>query len=246
MKKRFTNSSNPLISEKALEKHRQIPGDYAEQSMSVRGAVDKSLILACILLFTSIIGYSAPSNLFMYGGMFGGLALVIFSVFKPQYSAFTAPAYAAVEGLFVGSVTSYFAMAYDGIVFQAVSLTIAILFTMLFVYKSGLIKVTSKFRTGVIMATGAIFIVYLASFALSFFGINIPFLHENSMIGIGISLVIIGVASLNLLLDFDNFDKGEELGLPKYYEWFFGMGLMITLVWLYIEIIRLLAILNSD
>lgn len=242
---RFTNSNNPLIGEKALER-RQLPQDYSNGSMSVDGAVNKSLILGCILLFTAVIGYSAPSNLFLFGGMIGGLVLVIVSVIKPQYSAYTAPAYAALEGLFVGTVSAMYAHQFDGIVFQAVSLTMAIFFAMLFLYKSGTIKVTPQFRTGIIMATGAIFIVYILSWILSFFGIQMPFLHENSMIGIGISLAIIGVASLNLLLDFDNFDRGEEFGLPRYYEWFFAMGLIITLVWIYIEVIRLLAILSSN
>ncbi len=243
---RFSNSNNPLIGEKALNKHTRGLEDTTYQPMTVSGAVDKSLILGCILLFTAIIGYSAPSNLFLFGGMIGGLVLVIISVIKPQYSSITAPAYAALEGLFVGAVTAIYAQAFDGIIFQAVSLTIAVLFAMLFIYKSGMIKVTPQFRTGVIMATFGIFAVYILSFILSFFGINVPFLHEGGMIGIGISLVIIGVAALNLLLDFDNFDKGAEMGLPKYYEWFFGMGLMITLVWLYLEILRLLAVLQSD
>ncbi|MEM6380418.1 MAG: Bax inhibitor-1/YccA family protein, partial [Bacteroidota bacterium] len=116
----------------------------------------------------------------------------------------------------------------------------------LFIYKSGIIKVTNKFRTGVMMATGAILLVYVLSWVLSFFGINMPFLHEGGMMGIGISVVIIGVAALNLLLDFDNFEKGEQYGAPMYMEWFSAMGLLITLVWLYIEFLRLLAILNSD
>lgn len=245
MNNRFTNSNNPLISEKALERNRS-DVDYSDGPMSVSGAVDKSLILAAILLFTAIIGYSIASPMLMIGGAVIGLILVVISVFKPQYSGMTAPAYAAFEGLFVGSLTAAYATAYNGIVFQAVSLTIAILFGMLFLYKSGMVRVTPQFRTGVIMATFGIFAVYLISFVLSFFGITVPYLHQGGMMGIGISLAIIGVASLNLLLDFDNFDRGEEMGLPKYYEWFFGMGLMVTLVWLYVEILRLLSILNRD
>ena len=117
---------------------------------------------------------------------------------------------------------------------------------MLFVYKAGIITVTSKFRSGVIMATGAVVLMYVLSIVLSLFGINLPFLHEGGLMGIGISLVIIGIASLNLLLDFDNFDKGEQAGAPAHFEWFFAMGLLVTLVWLYIEILRLLAILASS
>ena len=117
---------------------------------------------------------------------------------------------------------------------------------MLFFYKTGIIKVTEKFRSGVIMATGAIFVVYILSWVLGFFGINIPYLHEGGLMGIGISLLIIGVAALNLLLDFDNFEKGEQYGAPKYMEWFSAMGLLITLVWLYVEILRLIAMFSSS
>ncbi|MEZ4931497.1 MAG: Bax inhibitor-1/YccA family protein [Saprospiraceae bacterium] len=137
-----------------------------------------------------------------------------------------------------------YAGAFGGaIVFHAVTLTFAVLFMMLFLYKTGMIKVTEKFRSGVMMATGAIFIVYLLSWVLGMFGVNIPYLHEGGMMGIGISVVIIGIAALNLLLDFDMFEKGEQYRAPKYMEWFAAMGLLITLVWLYIEILRLLAIL---
>jgi uncharacterized YccA/Bax inhibitor family protein len=151
-----------------------------------------------------------------------------------------------LEGFFVGSISAMYATFQGGIVFNAVCLTIATLFMMLFIYKSGVIKVNNKFRTGVMMATGAVALVYVLSFALSFFGIQIPYLHEGGMIGIGISVVILGVAALNLLLDFDNFEKGEQYGAPMYMEWFSAMGLLITLIWLYIEFLRLLAILNND
>ena len=139
-----------------------------------------------------------------------------------------------------------YAAAFSGIIFQAVTMTFALLFMMLFIYKAGIIKVTQKFRSGVIMATGAVMLVYIASFVLSMFGINMPYLHEGGMIGIGISVAIIGIASLNLLLDFDNFEKGEQYGSPKYMEWFSAMGLIITLVWLYIEILHLLSIISSS
>ena len=163
-----------------------------------------------------------------------------------EYSPTLAPLYAALEGLFVGGISAMYAARFGGIVFQAIMLTIAVLFTMLFLYRSGIIKVTEKLRAGVYMATGAIFLVYILSFILSFFGIQIPFLHSTGPIGIGISLVIIGIAAFNLLLDFDNFEKGERYGAPAYMEWFLGMGLLITLVWLYIEILRLLAIFASS
>ena len=139
-----------------------------------------------------------------------------------------------------------FAAEYAGIVFQAVSLTMGTCLMMLMVYKSGLIKITEKFRMGVAMATGAIFLVYLVSWIGMFAGFEVPFIHESGPLGIGISVVIIGVASLNLLLDFDLFEKGASQGAPKYMEWFCGLALMVTIVWLYVEFLRLLSKLQRD
>jgi len=254
MKKKgmFKSSSNPMFSEKAMQRTSQqtLDGDFiqvAGEKMTVSGAVNKSLILGAIMLFTAYFGFTMANTLFMWGGAIAGIAIVFAASYKPEWSTFLAPLYAAVEGLFVGAVSwIYFTAFFPGIIFQAVTLTMAVFFVMLFLYKAQIIKVTQKLRSGVIMATGAIMLVYILSFVLSFFGINIPFLHEGGMMGIGISLLIIGVASMNLLLDFDNFDKGEQMGVPAYYEWFFAMGLLVTIVWLYIEILRLLSVLSSD
>ena len=169
----------------------------AGEKMTVAGAVNKTFILATIMLATAVIGYTMASPILWIGGAIGGLIVVIIASMRPHLSPTLAPLYAALEGFFVGAVSAYYAEAFSGIILHAVSLTMAVLFIMLFVYKAGIIKVTNKFRTGVIMATGAIFVVYLMSWILSMFGINIPYLHEGGMMGIGISLVIIGVASLN-------------------------------------------------
>lgn len=249
--KKFTESSNPLLKEEAFKNAAgNSSNEYAEaiveSPMTVAGAINKTFILFGLMLITSLISYAMPSQIFMFGGAIGGLIVVFVIAAKPSRAPVWAPVYAVLEGLFVGSITATFAGFMDGIVFQAVTLTFAVLFMMLFIYKAGIIKVTEKFRSGVIMATGAIVIVYLLSFVLSLFGINMPFLHEGGLLGIGISLVIIGIAALNLLLDFDNFEKGEQFGAPSYMEWFSAMGLLITLVWLYVEILRLLAILNSN
>ncbi len=240
----FFESSNPVMNEKILQ---QSAGTLVQggETMTVSGAVNKTLLLTAILLFTTVFSYVNPNPILMWGGAIGGFIVVIFSVFKPQYSNITAPIYAALEGLFVGGISAIYANLFDGIIFQAVSITMAILFMMLFLYKSGIIKVTKSLRTGVIMATGGVFLVYLVSMILGMFGINVPFLHEGGMVGIGISVVIIGIASMNLLLDFDNFDKGEEFGAPAYMEWFFAMGLLVTLVWLYLEVLRLAAMLSG-
>ena len=251
---RFKSSSNPFMKEEALRNssNEVLDADMTAahiiaEKMTVMGAVNKTFILFGIMLLTSAFSYQSPSMLFILLGVFGGLGILIFAAFKKHLSGTLAPIYAALEGLFVGSVTAIYAHKFGGgIVFHAITLTFAVLFMMLFIYKTGIIKVTAKFKMGVIMATGAIMLVYLLSWILSFFGMSIPFLHEGGALGIGISVVIIGVAALNLLLDFDMFEKGAEYRAPKYMEWFCAMGLLVTLIWLYIEILRLLAILSSN
>ena len=242
----FTRSRNPIMKESVYQRSSAEIAAEGEERMTVQGAINKTYVLFAILSVTAFIGWNMASPVIMWIGAIAGLITLLICVFKTHLSPTLAPLYAAFEGLFVGAISGFYAGLFSGIIMHAVTLTIAILFLMLFLYKSGLVKVTQKFRTGVIMATGAVLVVYLLSFALSFFGINMPYIHEGGIIGIGISLVIIGIASLNLLLDFDNFEKGEQMGAPKYMEWFSAMGLMVTLVWLYIEILRLLAILNRD
>lgn len=254
----LSGSRNPMFRDSMTEQGAQntLDGGFIERagegSMTVSGAVNKSFILGAIMLVTAIFAYgqtlggSPYASWMLWGGVLGGFAMVLFMSFKPHLSPTLAPIYAGLEGLFVGAISAQYAYFFDGIIFQAVSATMAVFFMMLFLYKSGLIKVSQKFRSGVYMATGAIALVYLVSIALSFFGISVPYLHQGGMIGIGISVVIIGVASLNLLLDFDNFEKFAQHGAPKYMEWYSAMGLLVTLVWLYIEILRLLAMLSSN
>lgn len=245
MKKFSFESNNPFLSEKKLNSVSSQAYGMDYETTTVSGAINKSFILFAILMATSFVSYLMPSNLFLYLGMIGGFIAVLVSSFKPALSPYAAPIYAGLEGLFLGTISAIFAVEYDGIIFQAMTLTLGCLVTMLIIYKSGLVTVNEKFRAGVMMATGAIFLVYMVSFIGSFFGWNMPYLHEGGAIGIGISLVIIGVACLNLLLDFDLFEKAEERNAPKYMEWFCAMSLMITLVWLYIEMLRLLSKLRD-
>ncbi|NQX91642.1 MAG: Bax inhibitor-1/YccA family protein [Flavobacteriales bacterium] len=250
-KRGFFSSGNPFLSEKAIDKKSEqiLDGDFISsgyQKMTVQGATNKTLILGALMLLTAGIGFMMPNPIFIFGGAILGLIAVLVASFKPQWSTWLAPAYALVEGLFVGGITAFYGAAFDGIVANAIILTLALFFTMLFLYKARIIKVTQKFRAGVFMATAAVALLYIASWVLGMFGIPIPFLHDTGLLGIGISLVIIGIACMNLLLDFDNFEQGEARGLPAYMEWFFAMGLLITLVWLYLEILRLLAKLQSD
>ena len=252
----FKESGNPFMSEEKFRNEAQstaLDGDMVKrgpieygEKMTVSGAVNKSLLLIALMLGGAVIGWLYPTPVLIWGSMFAALGLVIFASFKPHLSPTIAPIHAIVEGVFVGGISLLYAAAYEGIIFKAASLTVALLFLMLFLYKSGIVKVTKSFRTGVIMATGAIFLVYLASWILSIFGIRIPYLFDGGLFSIGISFVIVGVATLNLLLDFDNFDKGEQYGAPKYMEWFSAMGLLVTLVWLYVELLRLLSYLSSD
>ncbi|MFW6248813.1 MAG: Bax inhibitor-1/YccA family membrane protein, partial [Bacteroidota bacterium] len=165
------------------------------------------------------------------------------TIFKKTWSPITVPIYSVLEGLFLGSISAIFESRFPGIVMQAVSLTFGTLFAMLFAYKSGIIKVTNKFRMGVVAATGGIFFAYMISFLLNMFGLNIGFMHSNGPVGIIISLVVIVVAALNLVLDFDFIEKNASSQVPKYMEWFAAFGLIVTLVWLYIEFLRLLSII---
>jgi uncharacterized YccA/Bax inhibitor family protein len=240
-------SSNPLLNEEVLAKSAQeVRGLAGDHTMTVSGAVNKTLLLFSLMMVTTAISWAAPNKVFMFVGMIGGLISAIAVSFKPKWSPVVAPIYALFEGLFIGTVSAIYASTYNGVVFNATVSTLGLLFLMLFLYKSGIIKVTEKFRGGVIMATMGIGLLYLVSWVMSFFGVNIPFLHESSMMGIVLNVGIIGVATLNLLLDFDNFDEGERHGAPAYMEWNAAMGLLVTLVWLYIEILRLASKLSRD
>ncbi len=244
MLKKFNTGGNPFFNKMTSESSPSLTM-ASEGTMTTQGAINKTLILFGILLIPAIYNYQAQNTILMIGGAIVGLILVIVNVFKREYSPYIAPAYAAMEGLFVGGISGIYAGFGGGIVLQAISLTLLVLFIMLFIHKTGIIPVTQQFRMGVVMATGAIALLYLISFVLSFFGINIPYIHQGGTFGILFSLAVIGIASLNLLLDFDNIVKGERYALPKYMEWFTAMGLMITLIWLYIEILRLLAKLKD-
>jgi len=220
------------------------------RTFTMSSAINKTLFLMAILVLTAVVGYMFPSPILTWGGAIGGLIVVFMAVRNIEKSATFAPIYAALEGLFVGGVSAMYANVGaetmgSGIILQAVSLTVLVFFMMLIVHKSGVIPVTNKFRTGLMMATGAIFLIYLLSFVMSFFGVHIPFIHEGGTFGILFSVAVLGIASLNLLLDFDLFKKGEEFNAPEYMEWFAGMSLLITLVWIYIEMLRLLTKLRD-
>lgn len=232
-------SGNPTLSKKTFQ---NVDRTTSQQgTMTVSGTINKTIMLFLILLVGASISWYQPSQLFIWGGAIGGFVVAMVTIFKKEWSPFTAPLYAGLEGLFLGAISVMYEAAYSGIVYNAIVLTLGVFAAMLLAYRSGLIEVTKKFRTGVVAATGGIFLVYLASIILSFFGVEISLIHGTGMMGIGFSLIIVGVAALNLVLDFDMIEKGAKANAPGYFEWYTSFGLMITLVWLYIEILRLLS-----
>ncbi|MBT6870349.1 MAG: Bax inhibitor-1/YccA family protein [Candidatus Marinimicrobia bacterium] len=217
----------------------------SENQMTLDGTVNKTGISLLILMLTATYTWNSPSpGLMMIGGI-GGFIVAMITIFKRHLSAITVPIYAALEGLMLGGVSMMFEQLYPGIVSQAIFLTFGILASLLLAYKSGLIKPTENFKLGVAAATGGIAIIYLMSWVMSFWGGSIPLIHSSSTFGILFSVGVIIIASLNLVLDFDFIEQGTEMGAPKYMEWYGAFGLMVTLIWLYLEILRLLAKLNS-
>jgi uncharacterized YccA/Bax inhibitor family protein len=181
---------------------------------------------------------------FLLVGGIGGFILAIVIIIKKEWAPYLAPAYALAEGLFLGVISAMYSGLYDGIVLQAVGLTFGTFVAMLILYRTRVIRATEKFRAVVFTATAGIAIFYLLAMVLHMFNINMPFLHDSSMIGVIFSLVVVAVAALNLILDFDMIETGAAQGAPKYFEWYASFGLLITLIWLYLEILRLLSKLN--
>ncbi|MBO9716553.1 MAG: Bax inhibitor-1/YccA family protein [Pseudoxanthomonas sp.] len=224
-------------------------------AMTLAGTSNKTGVLLLLAVLTGTWSWSQAFaadgtvnpllGAYLWGGVLAGFALALVTIFKKTWAPVTAPLYALAQGVFLGAISAVYNDRFHGIVLQAVMLTIGTLFVMLFAYRSGLIKVTENFRLGVVAATGGIALVYLVSIVLGFFNIQIPMIHESGLIGIGFSLFVVGIAALNLVLDFDFIETGVEQGAPKYMEWYGAFGLMVTLVWLYLEMLRLLSKLQS-
>ncbi len=227
------------------------PAAAGQEVMTISGTVNKVAFMGLIVFaFAAATWFAVLANPALgaplsIGGAIAGLVTAMVIIFKKTWAPMLAPVYCLFEGLFVGGVSVSYAAMYEGIVVQAVFLTIGILFALLGVYKSGLIKVTENFKLMVAAATGGVFIFYIIAFVLSFWGISVPLIHSSSMMGIGFSFFVIALASMNLVIDFDFIEEGAEVGAPKYMEWYAAFGLMVTLIWLYIEILRLLAKLQS-
>lgn len=251
----LTKSSNPVLNNRIFQ---NAAVDSQEGIMTVQGAMNKTALLLLVAVFSAIFVWNkffsfgtlvqgaSATSLYMMGGAFGGFILAMIISFSPKSAAFLSPIYAVLEGLFLGGISAFFEARFPGLVMRAVGLTFGVFAVMLFIYRSGIIRVTNKFRIIIMSAMGGIMLVYLASFIMSLFGAHMAFLSGNSTFGIGFSLLVVGIASFSLMLDFDMIERSAAMGAPKYMEWYGAFGLMVTLVWLYLEILQLLARLANN
>jgi uncharacterized YccA/Bax inhibitor family protein len=239
-------TSNPALNDSTFE-NLVVTG---EETMTIKGTVNKSFMLIALVISTAFLSWdfavqSGNGIVFTIGAAILAFILGLITTFKPTWSPYTAPAYALFEGVFLGAISGFFDSMYPGVAIQAVLLTCGTFICLLLAYRSGLIKATENFKLGVVAATGAIGLIYLASMILGMFHIQIPMIHDNGIVGIGFSVIVVVIAALNLVLDFDFIEQGEAKGAPKYMEWYASFGLLVTLVWLYIEILKLLVKLSS-
>jgi uncharacterized YccA/Bax inhibitor family protein len=238
-------SGNPALSASTFK---SVHGSRDLKLMTIDGTVNRTIISLFILLLSGAFTYTFELMALTFIGLIVGMILAIATMFKPQWSPKTVPLYALFQGMALGGISFMFNTMYEGIVTQAIVLTAGIFFSLLLAYKSRLIKATENFKLGVTAATGGIFMLYMVSMLMSLFGAGrMPIMDptNSSLFSIGFSVVVVVIASLNLVLDFDFIEEASEAGVPKYMEWRATLGLLITLVWLYLEILRLLAKLRS-
>jgi uncharacterized YccA/Bax inhibitor family protein len=247
----FFKSGNPTLSQKTFEKNLQAE---AEGVMTERGTLNKFGFLFLMVMAGAAFTWNAfyqGKNVFpwMIGAAIGGLIVALILTFKPKLAPYLAPAYGVLEGVFVGAISAYYNYAFaetaPGIVMQAVGLTFGVIVAMYLLYHFKIIKATQRFKSIVFTATAGIAMFYVIAIVLRFFGIEMPLIHESSLMGIGFSVFVVAIAALNLILDFDMIEQGAAMGAPKYMEWYGAFGLLVTIVWLYIEILRLLSKLSS-
>jgi uncharacterized YccA/Bax inhibitor family protein len=238
-------SGNPALSKKTFDNLKSKTGEV----MTLDGAVNKIAISLAVLLFAAYYTYTNAVMNYVWVGSIGGFIVALVTIYKKEWAPVTVPIYAVLEGLALGGISKLYAEMFEpGIVPQAISLTLGILIALLFAYKTKIIKVTENFKLGVFAATMGLLIVYLISYLMSVFGgTGLPIMNpaNASVLSIGFSIFVIVIASLNLVMDFDFIEKGVENGAPKYMEWYSAFGLLVTLIWLYVEILRLLAKLSS-
>ncbi len=244
-------TANPSLNDKTFD---NLPLPSLErEKMTLIGTVNKSAILLVLVVLAAAWSWSKLNSAadqgslmpLLIGSAIGGLVVAIATVIRKEWAPITAPLYALLEGVMLGIISAIFEQRFPGIVFQAVLLTFGVALSLFIAYRSGYIKATENFKLGVVAATGGIFLIYLVGFVMSMFGSGIPYIHESGTVGILFSVFVVIIAALNLVLDFDFIEQGAERGAPKYMEWYGAFGLMVTLIWLYLEMLRLLAKLSS-
>lgn len=258
-------SANPTLKESTFEQYR---GYESSTTMTLGGTVNKTFMLLLFLAATASFSWNLTGDwresvaaaegaassaaaeggvhpgALMFGGLILGLIFALATVFKPHWSPVTAPLYALSEGVMLGALSALAELQFPGIAFQATCMTFCTLFGLLVAYKSGLIRATENFKLGLFAATSGIFMIYMVTWIVGLFGGSMPFIHSSGAMGIGFSAVVVVIAALNLVMDFDFIERGAEIGAPKHMEWYGAFGLMVTLIWLYIEILHLLMKLN--
>ncbi|MGC8643934.1 MAG: Bax inhibitor-1/YccA family protein [Isosphaeraceae bacterium] len=248
-------TSNPAFSQDIFAGYSQVYGVPRSTVTTVQGTMGKTSLLLAIMSATALWSWHTLAAGQLQLGVIpvagiAGFILAMVTIFKPTVAPWTSPVYAAMEGVFLGAISQMVEMrfhrAYPGIALQAVMLTSGTLLAMLFVYANGIIRVTDKLKAGIVMATGALCLFYFASILLSFFGVTVPFIFSATPYGIAFSLFVVGLAAFNLLLDFDFIEEAAAREMPKYMEWYGAFGLMVTLVWLYLEMLRLLQKIASN
>jgi uncharacterized YccA/Bax inhibitor family protein len=237
-------TSNPALNETTFKDRVAVAGE----TMTLQGTVNRTgVLLLCVVVsaaWTWGIAHSQTPQAvmpWMLGGLIAGFVFALVTIFKKEWSPITAPIYALCEGLALGGISAFLELRYPGIAIQAMGLTFAVTAVMLVLYTSGLVRATPKFTIGVIAATGGVFLVYMVDLVLGIFGRHVPLLNSSGPLGIGISVVIVIIAALNLILNFDFVETGVHAQAPKYMEWYGAFGIMVTLVWMYLEILRLLS-----
>ena len=244
-------SSNPALNSNTFKNVVKKDSLHLNETMTIRGTVDKTALALSLLLISGYYCYFLSEQsltlILTFIGFFLGLILFFTTIFKKSWAPFTVPFYSISQGFVLGGVSFYYNSQYEGIVLQAILLTILVLISMLFAYRSKIIKPTENFKLGVFSALMAVFLLYIVGFIMSFFGSGIPILNPNnsSLISIGFSVLIVILGAFCLVIDFDFIEEGAEKGVPKYMEWYGAFGLLVTLIWLYLEIIKLLAKLRN-
>ena len=240
-------TSNPALNSNTFKNIVKKDSLHLHKTMTIRGTVDKTALALCMLVISGYYSFSQANLTLMMIGMGLGFILLLITIFKKIWSPFTVPLYSISQGFVVGGISYFYNTQYEGIVLQAVLLTVLVLFSMLFAYRSKIIKPTENFKLGVFSAIGAIFLLYIISFIIGLFGSGLSILDptNSSLASIGFSVFVVAIGAFSLVIDFDFIEEGAEKGAPKYMEWYGAFGLLVTLIWLYVEILRLLAKLRN-